>query len=55
MRRQWRVGMNGPIGLDKNVLYRMMDRLNLTPEQYDQLEADVDLMEDAALEKLHEK
>lgn len=46
---QWRMGPNGPTGLDFNVLYRKMDRMGLPPDEYDQLEADVSAMEDAAL------
>lgn len=55
MRTQWRVGMNGPTGLDYNVLYRKMDRMELTPEHYDGLEADIQFMELAALEEIHRK
>lgn len=53
MRTQWRVGMGGPTGLDYSVLYRRMDRMGLTPEQYDQMEADIAVMEAAALEEIY--
>ena len=53
MRTQWRVGMGGPTGLDYSVLYRRMDRMGLTPEQYDQMEADIAVMESAALEEIY--
>lgn len=51
---QWRVGMSGPTGLDYNVLYRKMDRLGLTPEEYDALEQDIAVMEAEALAVMNE-
>ncbi|MCD5326766.1 DUF1799 domain-containing protein [Chromobacterium piscinae] len=50
MSTQWRVGFGGAVGLDYNVLYRMMDRLGLNPEGFDQMEADLQVMEAAVLE-----
>ena len=47
--RQWRTGMAGPTGLDHNVLLRRLDRMNLEPGEYDQLDADIRLMEEEAL------
>lgn len=49
MRTQWRVGMSGPVGLDYNVLFRVLDRLNLSYDDYDEMFADVRAMESAAL------
>lgn len=49
---QWRMGPNGPTGLDYNVLYRKMDRMELTLEEYDELEAEVAILEDSALEQM---
>ncbi|AVG17026.1 hypothetical protein CFN79_14840 [Chromobacterium vaccinii] len=49
MSTQWRVGFGGAVGLDYNVLYRMMDRLGLVPEEYDQMEADIQMMEQEVL------
>lgn len=46
---QWRVGAHGATGLDYNVVYHKMDRMGLTPSEYDDIEADIRLMEDAAL------
>ena len=46
---QWRIGMAGPTGLDHNVLLRRLDRMNLDPDEYDQLDADIRLMEEKAL------
>lgn len=55
MGTQWRVGAAGATGLDYNVMYRKMDRMDLTPEQYDDLEQDIGLMEDEALTKMYQK
>lgn len=53
LRTQWRGGMCGPTGLDYNVLYRKMDWMGLTAEQYDRLEADIGVMEAAALDEIY--
>lgn len=50
MRTQWRIGMAGPIGLDYGVLFRLLDRMNLSPDGYDEIFSDVRAMESAALE-----
>jgi hypothetical protein len=56
MSTQWRVGgMGGATGLDYNVMYRKMDRLSLSPADYDDLEADLRIMEAAALDCMHQK
>jgi len=47
--------MGGPIGLDFLVAYSRMDRMGLTPEEYNQLDADLQTMEDAALEAMRRK
>lgn len=52
---QWRCGFSGPYGLDYNVLYRRMDRMNLTPEAYDELEEEIRILEGAALEEMHKE
>jgi len=49
MRTQWRVGMAGATGLDYGPLHRKMDRMELAPDDYDDLEADIQTMEFAAL------
>jgi hypothetical protein len=49
---QWR-GAGG--GLDYNVMYRKMDRMSLSPEQYDELEADMRVMEFAAMAAMKAK
>jgi hypothetical protein len=52
---QWRVGMNGPTGLDYNVAYHMMDRMRLTPDEYADMESDLRTMEVAALKEMRKK
>lgn len=51
---QWRFCFTVPIGLDYAVLYRKMDRMSLTPEEYDELESDIRIMEDEALDTMRE-
>ena len=52
---QWRVGPGGPIGLDYNVLFHEMDRMGLEKEPYDDLLAQVRVIETTALDELHRK
>jgi len=46
---QWRVGMNGPIGLDYNILFRLLDQLRLSQEDWQIYFDDVRVMESSAL------
>ena len=55
LRTQWRVGMGGPVGLDYFVAYHRMDRMGLSPAEYDQLDRDLQVMEAAALAVMHEQ
>lgn len=55
LQTQWRVGMSGPSGLDYNVMYRMIDRMKLSPEVAEELEYDVRTMESEALSAMHER
>lgn len=55
MRTQWRVGMAGATGLDYVPLHRKMDRMELSPDQYDDLEADIQAMEFAALNAMSDR
>jgi hypothetical protein len=55
MSTQWRVGMNGPIGLDYNVVFHEIERAGTTGEDYDDLLASIRTIEGAALEKIHEE
>lgn len=52
---QWRVGMGGPVGLDYYVAYHRMDRMGLSPTDYDQLDQDLQVMEAAALDVMRER
>lgn len=40
----------GPYALDYNVLYHKLDRMSLAPDEYDQMEADIRILESAALD-----
>ena len=55
LQTQWRVGMGGPTGLDYNVLYHKLDRMNLEPDEYAQFEHDIQVMEHAALTTMNRK
>jgi hypothetical protein len=55
LQTQWRVGAGGASGLDFLVAYNRMDRLGLTPEEYDELDQDLQAMELAALAAMHVK
>lgn len=54
MRTQWRVGFGGAVGLDYNVLYRMIGRLKLGDMEAEELEEDVQVMELEALRVMAE-
>jgi hypothetical protein len=53
VRTQWRVGPGGPYGLDYNVVDRRLDRLGLDERARAAIEADIQIMEFAALEELN--
>lgn len=52
---QWRSGPAGAYGLDYNVLFQKLDRMNLTAERYARLEQDIKVLECAALDAMHAK
>lgn len=52
---QWRTGMNGPTGLDYNVIFHELDRRGLESDAYDDLMGSVRVIEDVALRILHKK
>lgn len=52
---QWRVGMNGPTGLDYNVVFHELDRRALDRDTYDDLMGSVRVIEETALRILHKK
>lgn len=46
---QWRVGMNGPTGLDYNVVFHELDRRELERAAYDDLMGSIRVIEHEAL------
>lgn len=52
---QWRVGPNGPTGLDYNVLFHELDRRGLDEDAYEDLMSSIRVIEQAALKILTEK
>lgn len=55
MRTQWRMGPSGPCGLDYGVMHQKMGRMGLAPDDFDQLETDMQIMEQTALGCIYEK
>lgn len=51
---QWRGAGFARIGLDYNTFFHKMDRMGLTPEQYEDMEADLRTMERGALKAMAE-
>ena len=52
---RWAHGMAGPVGLNWPAIYPLMDRLELEPDAWQDLLDDLEVMEQAALEVMHEK
>jgi hypothetical protein len=52
---QWRVGASGAAGLDYNVVFHELDRKGLKSEDYEELMAQIRVIEETALQILHEK
>ena len=55
LRTQWRAGMSGFTGLDYAVLPEMWRRLRVPPADRDSTFADLQVLEQAALEAMHTK
>lgn len=53
LRTQWRIGFNGPTGLDYAVFYRDLDDLGFTGEERLRVKAEIRAMEQAALDAMH--
>lgn len=49
---QWRVGFNGKTGLDYNVLFRLLDEMNVSSAAWREFFADIRIMEAEALESM---
>jgi hypothetical protein len=52
MRTQWRVGMNGPIGLDYSALPPVLRMTDVPRREWPQVFEGIRLMEDAALDHM---
>lgn len=52
---QWRVGMNGPVGLDYNVVFHELDRMGLERDEYDDLMGAIREIERTALDELRKE
>lgn len=52
---QWRFGFAGPTGLDYGPAFRLMDRMGLDGDEWDDLFEDLRVLEGAALDMLNEK
>lgn len=52
---QWRVGAGGPTGLDYNVLFTRMARMDLSDERHEQLFDDIRVIESEALAILNKR
>lgn len=55
LQTQWRASMNGPTGLDYTALLALMSRMKLSDEDHEDLFADVQTLERAALEAMNQK
>lgn len=55
MRTQWRIGTAGRTGLDYAALAEVWQRLKVPEEQRDAVFLDLQVIEDAALEAMHEE
>jgi hypothetical protein len=55
LQTQWRVGMGGATGLDYVALFHKMDRMNLGPVEYDDLEEDIRAMEYEAMRAMSKR
>lgn len=55
LRTQWRISFAGVTGLDYSVVYRKLDRLGLSADRYDELEEQIRVLEDAAMQEINRK
>lgn len=51
---QWRVGMNGPTGLSYEAVYPLMDRMQLSPDEWGLMLDDIAVLERQALTTMRE-
>jgi len=50
---QWRIGANGPTGLDYNVVFHELDRKGLAGDDYDDMMGALRVIESTALQAIH--
>lgn len=55
LQTQWRVGFAGAVGLDYLVFFHEMDRMGLDTEAYDELLAQIRVIESTALDEMRKK
>ena len=55
LQTQWRVSMNGPSGLDYNVLFTRLDRLKLSDQDHEWMFDDIRTIESEALAIINKK
>ena len=55
LQTQWRSNGMGLSGMDYNVLFQKLDRMDLTPAEYDEFEDDIRTMEWAALAAMNSR
>jgi len=49
---QWRHGFSGPTGLDYSAVYPLLDRMDLSRDDWDQMLADLQVIEVAARDEM---
>lgn len=54
LRTQWNVGMSGPTGLRYESAYHLIARIADSPERWDELFADLQTLEEAALKAMRD-
>jgi hypothetical protein len=55
METQWRVGVNGPTGLDYSALGEIWRRTKTSPTERDSIFEDLRVLERAALAEMHKR
>jgi hypothetical protein len=54
LQTQWTAGPNGVVGLNYLVLFHKLDRMNLSPSEYEEWEEDIRVLEHSALNTMQE-
>ena len=55
LQTQWRTGAMGATGLDYDILFSLLNRRRLNDQDFDQIFADVQVMEISALNTMNKK